>query len=101
MKQTVSRTTKQASFSMFGPFTIANFIMVAGVLFLLISQPKYGSPDTYWAAVVFGLFMLVALAFIIKGGLRLRNVRRSASEDRRRNAAGLPLDPEDRRDAGK
>lgn len=75
--------------------------MIAGVLFLLISQPKYVSPDTHWAAVVFGLFVLAALVFIIKGGLPHRNVRKSASEDRRRNAAGLPLDLEDRRDACK
>jgi prepilin signal peptidase PulO-like enzyme (type II secretory pathway) len=100
VKQTASRTTRQAFFSMFGPFTIANIFMLAAIVVFVAFQPD-GAYMPSWAAAVISILMLVALAFIIKGGLRLRNVRKSAGEDRRRHAAGLPLDPEDQRDADK
>ena len=97
-KVTTSKATWHAIYSMFGPLKIANLLMLVAIILAIVFQPKYGDPDSFWpGAMVIGV-MLVAGVFLVKGGLRLRQVRKSGKEDRRRIAAGLPLDPEEPED---
>ena len=97
-KVTSSRATWRAVYSMFGPYAIANVFMVVAIVLAIVFQPKYGDPESLWPAVTMAGVMFVAGIFVVKGSLRLRQVGKSAREDRRRIAAGLPLDPEDQGD---
>lgn len=81
-------------YSMFGPFAVADFTMILVVIVLAAFQPKASDPSTHWAIALMAVLMLVAGGLMVKGLLRLRLVRRSQKEDRRRIAAGLPLEPE-------
>lgn len=100
MKQTTSKATWRAVDSIFGPFTIGNIFLIAGIIIFGIFQPE-GAPIPLWAGLTVALFMLVGVGFVIKGVIRTKNIRKSAKEDRRRLAAGLPLDPEDQTDNGR
>ncbi|WP_223916290.1 hypothetical protein [Arthrobacter sp. NicSoilC12] len=93
-----SKATWQSVYSMFGPLKIANLTMLIAIILAVMFQPKANDPSTYWAAAMVAFVMLVAGFFLVRGGLRLKRVRASAREDRRRIAAGLPLDPENPED---
>ena len=94
MTKTTSRATFQAISSMFGPYGIANLLMLVALILFVVFQPKVNDPGTHWALVMVGVILLAAVVFVVKGTLRLRHVGKSAREDRRRLAAGLPIDPE-------
>lgn len=81
-------------YSMFGPMAVANFTLILVVIVLAVFQPKASDPSTYWAIALMAVLMLVAGGLMVKGMLRLRLLRKSHKEDRRRIAAGLPLEPE-------
>jgi len=93
-----SKATWHSVYSMLGPLKVANLTMLVAIILAVVFQPKANDPSTYWAAVVVAFVMLVAAFFLVRGGLRSKRVRTSAAEDRRRIAAGLPLDPEDPED---
>ncbi|WP_442542521.1 hypothetical protein ACSBOX_11255 [Arthrobacter sp. KN11-1C] len=93
-RPTTSRNTWQAVYSMFGPMAVANFTMLLVIVVLVVFQPKASDPSTYWAIALMAALMLVAGGLMLKGLLRLRLVRKEHKEDRRRIAAGLPLEPE-------
>ncbi len=81
-------------YSMFGPMAVANFTLMLVVVVLVVFQPKATDPSTYWAIGLMAVLMLIAGGLMVKGLLRLRLVRKEHKEDRRRIAAGLPLEPE-------
>ena len=81
-------------YSMFGPFAIANFTMFLVLILYVIVQPKASDPSTYWAIGLMAVLMLVAGGLMVNGLFRFRLVHKSHKEDRRRIAAGLPLEPE-------
>jgi membrane protein YdbS with pleckstrin-like domain len=91
---TTSRNTWQAVYSMFGPMAVANFTMLLVIVVFVVFQPKASDPSTYWAIALMAVLMLIAGVLMVKGMLRLRLVRKSHKEDRRRIAAGLTLEPE-------
>lgn len=91
-------TTWQAVYSMFGPYAIGNLIMLVAIIVAVVFQPKFGDPNSFWVAAIEAGLLLVAGIFVVKGTLRLRQVRKSAREDKRRISAGLPLEPEDPED---
>lgn len=93
-----SKATWQSVYSMLGPLKIANLTMLVAIILAVVFQPKANDPSTYWAATMVAFVMLVAGFFLVRGGLRLKRVRSSAAENRRRIAAALPLDPEDPED---
>lgn len=96
-----SRKTWDAVFATFGPYAVANIFMLLAIVVAIVFQPNLSGPSDSWtmqtlvSCVAIGILMLVAGGFILKGLLGLRNVARSAREDRRRVEAGLPLDPDD------
>lgn len=90
-----SKATWDAYYSMDGPFAISNFILLIAFILLAVSQPNLDDPSTYWALVIGAVLFLLAGGFKVQGALRLKRVFRSAKEDRRRVAEGLPLDPEE------
>ena len=90
-----SKATWDAVFSMFGPYFIANIIMLITIVFFVVTQPKINDPSTYWSIALVGLLLLAAVVFVVKGALGLRRVTAEAREDRRRLAAGLPLEREE------
>jgi hypothetical protein len=96
-----SRKTWDAVFSTFGPYAVANILMLLAIVVFIVFQPDLSGPTDTWtlktllSCVAIGTIMLVAGGFILKGVLGLRKVNQSAREDRRRVEAGLPLDPED------
>lgn len=94
MTKTTSRATFQAISSMFGPYGIANVLMLGALLLFVVFQPAVNDPGTHWALVMVAIILLAAVVFVVKGTLRLKHVGKSAREDRRRVAAGLSLDPE-------
>lgn len=98
MNNRTSKTTWQAVYSMFGPYAIANLIMLIVIVVAVVFQPKFGDPNSYWSTAVEAALLLVAGIFVVKGTLRLRQVRKSAREDKRRISAGLPLEPEEPED---
>jgi amino acid transporter len=81
--------------STFKPYGIANIITFIAMILFLIFQPKVNEPSTHWALVMVGILLLLAIVFVVKGTLRLKQIKKSAMEDRRRLATGLPVDPED------
>jgi ABC-type Co2+ transport system permease subunit len=83
---------------MLGPYAIANLIMLVAIIVAVVFQPKFGDPNSYLPAAIEAGLLLVAGIFVVKGTLRLRQVRRSGREDERRISAGLPLDPEEHED---
>ncbi|WP_416416147.1 hypothetical protein [Paenarthrobacter aromaticivorans] len=91
-----SKATWNAVFSMFGPYFIANIIMLITIIFFVVTQPKINDPSTYWSIVLVGLLLLAAVVFVVKGALGLRRVNAEAREGRRRHGAGLPLEREER-----
>lgn len=93
-KATTSRATWQSAYSMFGPFAIANFIMLIALILFAVFQPKVSDPNTHWALAMVAGVLLVAGGFMVKGILRFKRVHQSHREDQRRIAAGLPLEPE-------
>lgn len=82
---------------MLGPYAIANFILI-GMLVLFVFEPSVNDPSTYWVIAAMAVMFLVAGGLIVQGTLRHKNIRKSAIEDRRRIAAGLPLEREDPED---
>ncbi|WP_458111277.1 hypothetical protein M1D88_13100 [Arthrobacter sp. R1-13] len=90
-----SKATWQAFYSMNGPFAVAQGFMFVMLIVLAIFQPAVDRPDTYPALAIVVLLILVAGGFMVAGMFRFLRLRKSAREDRRRIAAGLPLDPED------
>jgi hypothetical protein len=92
-----SAATWRAFYSMLGPYATANFILI-GMLALFVFKPSVNDPSTYWVLAVMVIMILVAGGFIVKGTLRHKTILKSAKEDRRRLAAGLPLDAEDPED---
>ncbi|UKA59389.1 hypothetical protein [Arthrobacter sp. FW306-2-2C-D06B] len=91
---TNGRNTWQAVYSMFGRMAVANFTLLLVVVVLVVFQPKASDPSSYWAIALMAVLMLVTGGLMVKGMLRLRLVRKSHKEDRRRIAAGLTLEPE-------
>ncbi|MFJ4207926.1 hypothetical protein ACIPY2_05605 [Paenarthrobacter sp. NPDC089675] len=94
MKNRSSATTWNAVFATFGPYTIANGLMLLALVLFLIFGPEVDDSGTYWSIGLIRLVMLAAGIFIFKGALGLRKVNASSREDRRRIAAGLPLERE-------
>jgi hypothetical protein len=92
-----SEATWRAFYSMLGPYATANFILI-GMLALFVFKPSVNDPSTYWTMAVMVIMILVAGGFIVKGTLRHKSILKSAEQDRKRLAAGLPLDPEDPED---
>lgn len=91
---TTSRNTWQAVYSMFGPFAISNLTLLLVLITYVVFQPKASDPSTYWAIGLLAVLMLVAGVLMVKGLLRFKLVHKEHKEDRRRIAAGLPLEPE-------
>ncbi|WP_136017910.1 hypothetical protein [Arthrobacter silvisoli] len=96
-----SKATWRAVFSMFGPYAVANMVMIAAIVVFAVFQPDlHGPPETWtattiWSAATIVVLVLTSFGFVVKGALRLRLVYKEAREDRRRIAAGLPLNPEE------
>jgi O-antigen/teichoic acid export membrane protein len=91
-----SRATRNAFFSLFGPFSVANFLLLLMFLVLLVFRPSGYDSSTYWALALMAFLGISALVVVIVGARGgLKRLTASAKEDRRRIAAGLPLDPED------
>ena len=95
MRNRSSNATWNAVFSMFGPYFIANVIMLIAIIFFWVTQPKINDPSTYWSIALVSLLLLEAALFVVKGARGLRRVNAEAREDRRRHAAGLPLEREE------
>lgn len=91
---TSSRATWQAFYSMLGPFAIAQGFMLVMLIVLAVFQPAISRPDTYLSLAVVVLLLLVAGCFVVAGMHRFLHLRKSAKEDRRRIASGLPLELE-------
>lgn len=90
-----SKATREAFFSLFGPFGIANLLCLLMFLVLLIFRPNFNDPGTYWALVLMFAFGISALIVVLVGSWgRLRQLSASAREDRRRIAAHLPVERE-------
>ncbi|XAS74016.1 hypothetical protein VUN82_09365 [Micrococcaceae bacterium Sec5.1] len=94
MRNRSSKATWNAVLSMFGPYFIANLIMLVAIIFFWVTQPKINDPSTYWSIALVGLLLLAAALFVVKGARGLQRVNAEAREDRRRHAAGLPLERE-------
>ena len=88
-----SKATWDAFYSMDGPSAISNIIVLVALILFAVSQPDVDDPSTYWALALVAVLFLVAGGFQVQAALRLKRVYRSAKEDRRRIAEGLPLDP--------
>ena len=75
-------------------FSLSGTVLTAVTYILfLVFKPSVYVPATYWAIGLLGAMFTLAFALIITGGvIRLRRLRSSAKEDRRRIAAGLPLE---------
>lgn len=97
-KVTISRSTWQAVYSMFGPYAIANLFMLVAIILFAVLQPKANDPNTYWALAVVAGLLLVAGVFLVMGTLRFERVHKSHREDQRRIAAGLTLELEEPED---
>lgn len=75
--------------------------MLIAIVLFIVFQPDLSGPTelwtakTIWSCVAIGAILVTAGVFIMKGGLRLRQVFQSAREDRLRTRAGLPVDPEE------
>ncbi|WP_026538718.1 hypothetical protein [Arthrobacter sp. 9MFCol3.1] len=95
MTEKTSKDTWRAVYSMFGPYAIANLFMLVAFIFLAVAQPNLDDENTYWALVVGAVLMLAAGGFLVAGLLRFKGVHISHKADRRRIAAGLPLEPEE------
>jgi hypothetical protein len=89
-----SKATFQAMSSMFKPYGIANVIAFIAMILFFVFQPKVNDPSTHWTLVMVGILLLLSIVFVVKGTLRLKQIKKSTMEDRRRWAAGLPVDPE-------
>lgn len=91
-----SKATWQAFYSMDGPFAISNLILLGALILIAVLRPNLDDPNTHWTLAVVAVLFLVAGGFKVQGVLRLKSVHKSAKEDRRRIAEGLPLDPDER-----
>ena len=83
MRNRSSKATWNAVSSMFGPYFIANVIMLVAIIFFWVTQPKINDPSTYWSIALVGLLLLAAALFVVKGARGLRRVNADAREDRR------------------
>ena len=90
-----SKATWQAFYSMNGPFAVAQGFLFVMLIVFAIFQPAVDRPETYPSLVIVVLLFLVAGGFMVAGTFRFLRLRKSDKEDRRRIAAGLPLEPED------
>jgi hypothetical protein len=94
-KVPTSKATWDAYDFMHGPLAISNFILLGAIILFAVIQPNLDDPSTYWALALGAILLVVAGGFKVQGAFRLRGIFRSAREDRRRIAEGLPLDPDE------
>lgn len=96
MKDKSSKATWDAFFAMFGPFQLANVLMLSAILALVIFRPNIGDSATHWSiALVAVLIVAAGVLVAVGGGSRLKRLRESAQGDHRRLAHGLPLERDD------
>ncbi|KUM34889.1 hypothetical protein AR689_12390 [Arthrobacter sp. EpRS71] len=96
MKDRSSKATWDAFFAIFGPFQLANILMLLAILALVIFRPNIGDSATHWSiALVAVLIVTAGVLVAVGGGSRLKRLRESARDDRRRLAQGLPLDKDE------
>jgi hypothetical protein len=85
-----------AAFASNGYTTYAQALVIGGGILAVVIRPSFDDPGTYWAIAVAGVMIVLGLAFTIIGGvIRIRRLNASVREDRRRLAAGLPLERDD------
>jgi membrane protein implicated in regulation of membrane protease activity len=88
-----SKATENVAFSLMGGSSIATFLMGLALLVLLTFRPSSYDPSTYWAIALTAFLCVSALVIVIVRALRgLKRLNASVKEDRRRIAAGLPLE---------
>lgn len=75
------------------PFQLANILMLLAILALMIFRPNVGDSATHWSIALMAVLIVAAGAMVaVGGGARLKRLRESAQDDRRRLAHGLPLE---------
>jgi len=91
-----SRATEDIALAHLGGSFVAYVLMLLAFLVLLIFRPSAYDPSTYWAMALMAFLFVTALIIVIVRGVRgLKRLNASVKEDRRRIAAGLPLERED------
>ena len=88
-----SKATQDAAFFVYRGSTLGKFLALLAFLVVLIFRPNSYDPSTYWAIALVVVLFVAALVIVIARGVRgLKVLNDSAKEDRRRIAAGLPLE---------
>ncbi|MFK0039703.1 hypothetical protein ACIQTW_07655 [Paenarthrobacter sp. NPDC090517] len=96
MKKRTSNATWGVLFSMFGSFQVPSILMLVAILVLVIIRPNADDPATFWAIAIVALLIVIAGVIVVsRGGARLKRLRESAQEDRRRIETQLPLERDD------
>jgi hypothetical protein len=91
-----SKATENVVFSLIGGSSTATLLMFLALLVLLIFRPSSYDPSTYWAMALIAILCVSALVIATVRGLRgLKRLNASVKEDRRRIAAGLPVEPDE------
>lgn len=91
-----SRATEDVALSLMGGSSVVFFLALLAFLVMLMVRPRVGDPSTYWAIALMAFLLITALVIVVVRGVRgLKRLNASAKEDRRRIAAGLPLERDD------